>query len=87
MEKKELAKIFFDKESNYKDMVASILILPRLEIAYGNGFLAFLNEAEKKKYLQLCKLAEYWHDKYVQIENEIQKLRNSKSENTIHKIA
>ncbi len=87
MKKKELAKIFFDNESNYKDMIASILILPRLEMAYENGFLSYLNEAEKKKFLQLYKLADYWHDKYMQLEDEIEKLRNSKSENTIHKIA
>ncbi len=87
MKKKELANLSFDEDSNYKDMILSILILPKLEMAYDNGFFKYLNKDEKKKFLQLYELADYWHDKYMQIEDEIQKLRNSKSENTIHKNA
>tara|TARA_B100001287_G_scaffold266239_1_gene259958 strand:+ start:925 stop:1233 length:309 start_codon:yes stop_codon:yes gene_type:complete len=77
MKKKELAKMALSYDSPYEDMVPSIIILPRLELAYENGFLEYLNETEKKKFLQLYKLADYWHDKYMEIEEEIEKLQNT----------
>lgn len=84
MKKKELAKMSFDEESNYENMVPSIVILPLLELAYENGFLEYLNEAEKKKFFQLYKLADYWHDKYMEIEEERQKLEDSGYEGPVY---
>jgi hypothetical protein len=74
MKKRDLAKLSFTDPDKFHELTNGMLMEPNLSVAWEHGLMNYLSQAEQKKFHRAYDLASYWHEKYMEIQSEIEKL-------------